>query len=317
MCYNYFRIGKALQNLPVEERIKAATEKIEMISEQEINSLKAADIFPWVERLSKGIDATEFALSHLKQPDLYIRLRPGKEEIVKKKLIEAGQSFAIVSDSCLALANSTKVDKYIRLDHEAVIQDRNSQRVAEFFPALQKGAKVWDCCAGSGGKSILLYDQRPGIHLFLSDNRASILANLEKRFREAGIRNYRSGIIDLAGKKENIPFSELSFDFILADVPCTGSGTWARTPEQLFFFDPIKIEEYSKLQRQILWSIIPYLKPGGHILYSTCSVFKDENEENIELMTEEFKLSLIKKGLLKGYEEKADTLFAALLQKQL
>ena len=102
---------------------------------------------------------------------------------------------------------------------------------------------------------------------------------------------------------------------IIADVPCTGSGTWSRTPEQLFFFDEKDISKYSSLQKKILTNTIPRLKAGGWLLYVTCSVFREENEGNVKFIEETFAVSLQKQELLIGYEIKADTLFVALFRK--
>jgi 16S rRNA (cytosine967-C5)-methyltransferase len=198
-----------------------------------------------------------------------------------------------------------------------IVQDYNSQRTGEFFPPVKHEPKetVWDCCAASGGKSIMLYDRYPYADLWVSDIRESILANLRQRFREAGIRSYKSFIADLA---DNPPSPDLPpVDLIIADVPCTGSGTWARTPEQLFYFNEEKIAEYAQLQRKIVSTVTTRLKPGGHLLYITCSIFREENEACIDFIQEQFQLRLLKKELLTGYDHRADTLFAALLQKPL
>ena len=77
---------------------------------------------------------------------------------------------------------------------------------------------------------------------------------------------------------------------IIADVPCTGSGTWGRTPEQLYYFEDRKIEEYASLQKQIVTNVISHLAPGGYFLYITCSVFKKENEEAIDFIKDKFQL---------------------------
>jgi 16S rRNA (cytosine967-C5)-methyltransferase len=172
---------------------------------------------------------------------------------------------------------------------------------------------VWDCCAASGGKSIMAKDVLGDIELMVSDVRESILINLQKRFAAAGIRNYESLVVDLS-KTLNIALP--SFNLIIADVPCTGSGTWSRTPEQLYYFDTNKIDEYAALQRKIAGNVIPQLESGGYLLYITCSVYKKENEEAVEYIKEKFNLEVVQLDLLKGYDKKADTLFAALLQKK-
>ena len=114
---------------------------------------------------------------------------------------------------------------------------------------------------------------------------------------------------------QNSQIRNSGFDFIICDAPCTGSGTWSRTPEQLYFFHSEKIKEYQTLQKKIITNAITYLKQESYFLYITCSVFKAENEEVVEFIQNTFQLTLIKKELLKGYNKKADTMFAALFKK--
>ena len=215
----------------------------------------------------------------------------------------------------------------------------NSQRVGEFIKSKienrKSKIKVWDCCAASGGKSIMAYDLIPQIELTVSDIRPSIVHNLNNRLAEAGIKNYRSFVVDLSpspkgriekrspnseGGREkasrtsqhiNLSTNQL-FDLIIFDAPCSGSGTWSRTPEQLYFFKPEDITRYSNLQKKIASNVIPLIKQGGRLLYITCSVFKKENEEVVEFIKKQSGLTLVKMELLKGYDKKADTLFAAL-----
>ncbi|MDQ6904312.1 MAG: Fmu (Sun) domain-containing protein, partial [Bacteroidota bacterium] len=97
-------------------------------------------------------------------------------------------------------------------------------------------------------------------------------------------------------------------------VPCTGSGTWARTPEQLSFFHKKEIDKYVLLQRNIIKNAVPQLKKNAHLLYITCSVFKKENEENVSFIEKNLRLKLVKMNYLKGYKMQADTLFAALFE---
>ena len=109
----------------------------------------------------------------------------------------------------------------------------------------------------------------------------------------------------------------LNFDLVLCDTPCTGSGTWSRTPEQLYYFDHKRIEQYASLQKKIVSNIIRGLKRNGSLLYITCSVFKRENEEVIAFIKNNFGYRPVRMELLEGYEKKADTMFAALLTKNL
>jgi 16S rRNA (cytosine967-C5)-methyltransferase len=173
---------------------------------------------------------------------------------------------------------------------------------------------VWDCCAASGGKSILAFDSLKNIRLTVSDTRKNILENLKKRFAKAGIKNYRSFVSDLSISFPQQSISE-KHDLIIADVPCSGSGTWARTPEQLCFFTEEKIDDYAILQQKIVSNATRVLNENGYLLYITCSVFKKENEDNIDFIQENLNLQLIKSEYLQGDQMEADTLFAALFKK--
>ncbi len=296
-----------------EKVILSLHEKCKLISSE----FSIAEIFLLETELSDGINYKQFVTSFLIQPDLFLRIRPGFDISVKEKLQQAGVEFNVISASGLSIANTVKIEGIVELDKEAVVQDYSSQRVGEFLPLTAKSQPLtlWDCCAASGGKSIMAKDFLGEIDLTVSDVRESILVNLKKRFAAAGMKQYTSFIADLT-KPVSVVKGQ-TFDLILADVPCSGSGTWSRTPEQLYYFDTKKIDEYAALQKKIITTIIPHLATGGHLLYITCSVFKKENEEAIDFIKEKFHLELIKMELLKGYDKKADTMFAALLRRPL
>ena len=197
-----------------------------------------------------------------------------------------------------------------------MVQDASSQQIGEIFKpylaSLKGDINVWDCCAASGGKSIMLFDQNPNFNLFVSDIRASILVNLQERFQSAGIKKYTKFVADLTEKHLALP--QYKFDVIIADVPCTGSGTWARTPEQMYYFKASQIEDYALRQKEIAFNALQYIENNGLLVYITCSVFKKENEEVVN--------QLVKKGLelliqetVQGFEHKADSLFVAVLKK--
>ncbi|TWI78435.1 16S rRNA (cytosine967-C5)-methyltransferase [Lacibacter cauensis] len=341
LCYSYFRLGKSLQQFTVEEKLLAGlflchrssndllqhlkpewNDVIETAFEKKLqllnNEVHAAAVFPFTDALSAGIDVEAFALSHLQQPDLFLRIRPRRKETVVHQLKAADVPFQLQGDDTVVLPNTTKIEELIMLNKDAVVQDYSSQRVGVLLKNLPPQTfhpkpSVWDCCAASGGKSIMAKDILGDIDLTVSDVRESILLNLKKRFAEAGIKHYNSKVIDLSHSPFTIHYSP--FDLIIADVPCSGSGTWGRTPEQLSFFKQESIETYSALQKKICFNASTKLKPGGYFLYITCSVFKKENEENVQWLQDELKLNLLKQELLIGYTQKADTMFAALLQK--
>jgi 16S rRNA (cytosine967-C5)-methyltransferase len=330
LCYNYFRLGNAAKDISVEDKI--------LLAEQISNKQYAIDhtqlienIFPFRDELSESIDPEKFNLSFLIQPDLFLRVRPGNSKRVTGKLSGAGIFYKLMSEYCIALPNASRVDTVIELDKEAVVQDLNSQRTGELMEAVRSARsdrgrsgrvpsertappRVWDCCAASGGKSIMAYDINPQIELTVSDKRGSILQNLYKRFAGAGIKEYQAFVADLANGQvaDSAPPGFGGFDLIICDAPCTGSGTWSRTPEQLLYFKKQSIKQYAQLQKKIVKNVVPHLRPGGQLLYITCSVFKKENEDVVEYIKQDLRLTLQRMELLKGYQIKADTLFAAL-----
>jgi len=344
-CYNFYRLGFALKAISTEERLKIAIflcntnagewailydddwlkrwneqlrKKIYFI--QSLYNFSVDDIFPFTDEVSSDLNRDNFNLSHLIQPDVFLRIRNNQHEKVFSALHHHHIVFDKINEDCIAIENATKIDGIIEIDKDAVIQDYSSQRTKEFLEIIKSEIgnrksqiDVWDCCAGSGGKSILAHDVLQNINLTTTDIRPSIIHNLKERFNKAGIKNYKAFVADISNPKSKI--RNLEFDAIICDAPCTGSGTWSRTPEQLYFFRLQKIKEYQALQKKIVANAISYLKRGSYFLYITCSVFKAENEDVIKFIQNNFQLTLIKSELLTGYNKKADTMFAALFKK--
>jgi len=332
MVYSFFRLGQ-LAYSSIESRIITALGQCHQLPEitaylewQYANENPGKiitrpdpqqllqEVFPWRHELSEGIDADSFVQSFFVQPDLFLRPRPAKQQEVESRLQQAGIPYTVEPPDAIRLANNTRLEEILTIDTDAVIQDLNSQRTAGLLNGIHNQLpdkpRVWDCCAASGGKSMMINDLLPDIDLTVSDIRPSILQNLARRFAAAGITHYRSRVSDLAGENTGVP--QQAFDLVIADAPCSGSGTWARTPEQLFFYKPEKTLYYQQLQKKILMNVLPSLAQGGFLLYITCSVFKKENEEVVEHLLQHSTLRLVEKKLLAGYDKKADTLFAAL-----
>lgn len=271
--------------------------------------------FPLIKLLSKEINLAAFLNAHKEQPSLFIRVRPWQREKVIQKLNDAQISFQEISATTFAFENTTSLQNILLLNKEVVIQDLNSQALASLLAlvptSLDQVINVWDACAASGGKSILMFDYLNNIKIHVSDIRESILHNCEKRLAEAGIRPSSLQVIDLVYPIE----IKKQFDFIFADVPCSGSGTWGRTPEQLKYFKPEQLENYTVLQEKIIKNLILSLKVNGYLLYATCSVYESENENNITLILASGKFELVKQQYFIGYDKNADTLFGALLKK--
>jgi 16S rRNA (cytosine967-C5)-methyltransferase len=338
LCYAYFRTGGAWKDIDVKDKILASlfltqdepddllmalkpewkdhvelhlSEKLSFLEHSDLR-LPVNEVFPLYDHISPLLAGRdEFILSHFVQPRLFLRIRPGKEELVEGQLRTARIPYNIY-DQTVELANSTDIAPVMATDRDVVVQDLSSQHtgklVANALELAGKGAKVWDCCAASGGKSIMALDLDPSIDLAVSDIRPAILHNLSGRFERAGIKKYRSFVADLSTEKRR---SEL-YDVIIADVPCSGSGTWGRTPEELYFFSSAKLERYQSLQKKIVKNIESNIRPGGVLLYFTCSVFRDENEDMVEYIQKNTKLELRSMEIVSGWESRADTMFMSM-----
>ena len=356
LCYCYFRLGKSLPGMPVKDRVVlglffcsqtpnemlaglqpgwnemahlGVEEKISYLvnsgSGGELEQDHSLPVFPWKNALSDGVDADKWNQSFFIQPDLFLRLRPGKEKMVQDKLHAANIPFTMVTATCAALANTSRLEEVLNLDADAVVQDLNSQHVGDLLATVKEGRngklRVWDCCAASGGKSMLVYDMLKPVELTVSDIRESIIANLKKRLAKAAINYQAAMVADITRPGFRFPggnkTNSSSFDLVVCDAPCTGSGTWSRTPEQLFYFDgdnPASIDKYAGLQQRIITAALPHIRPGGYFLYITCSVFKKENEDQVEYIKQKGNIERLQSGLLPGYEKKADTMFTALFK---
>ena len=348
LLYNFFRLGQASMDRPVEERLflaeflcttspdnflehfrpdlndqvqLALSDKISLLQSQ--YGFKLAEVFPWLNHLSDGIAPKQFLQSLFVQPDLYIRIHPNKEELVKTSLENAGVVFREIGVSTLALPNGTKLDhifaEYLTGIRNTTgslpfeVQDLSSQQTLVHFQP-NRYEHWWDACAASGGKSLLLFSQEPDIKLVVSDIRESVLNNLDERFIGAGLRTYQKKLLDLTQNADPI-LHNFHFDGIILDAPCTGSGTWGRTPEMISQFEEFKIQGFQNLQKTIATNVIKYLKPGKPLIYITCSVFKEENEDVVDYLVANHGLKLQAREVLKGYEHKADTMFVARLIK--
>lgn len=338
LCYNFFRLGNALPTLTPEERLVVAEFLCEQDSalvrhfqpswesqmqssvDAKIAFLQAEglavleDVFPFLEEASAGLDKAAFIRSQFIQPDLFIRVKRSALSTVDDLLKAANIEFERTEPSVFRLGNGTKLQQVSGLEGLYEVQDLSSQKTADFVDVHAKST-WWDCCAASGGKALMLLDKEPKVELLVSDIRLSILRNLDERFAQAQVKqNYRKKVLDLTVDIDTLMDGEL-FDGILVDAPCSGSGTWGRTPEMIQQFSMAKLADFVELQQQIVSRVIPYLKPKGSLVYITCSVFKQENEAMLQYLTENFDLHVEESQLLAGYTQKADSMFIAKLRK--
>jgi 16S rRNA (cytosine967-C5)-methyltransferase len=166
--------------------------------------------------------------------------------------------------------------------------DDGSRLIAEIaaasLPATgDRTARVWDCCAAPGGKTLMLARRLAGVEILASDVSGKRLAQMQARLRRYPYaKDVRCEVADAATAE-----GEAQFDLILCDVPCSGTGTLARNPE---IRHRLRVEELARQatrQRAILSGALRRLAPGGRLLYSTCSLEPEENERVVEAVAAE------------------------------
>lgn len=274
--------------------------------------VKMHRLLPFAGAFSTGITPESWFHSLLQQPRLFLRIRKDKNGI-SQQLAQAGITPDWLAADCLALPNGTDVASLLS-EETYVVQDASSQRVVDFYP--QRNGLWWDCCSGAGGKSLLVADKRPGVQLHATDIRDRILHNLKERFRRYRLPVPQVAVVNSADAQAlQQHWGNKRFDVILCDVPCSGSGTWARTPESLYFFTEKALQEYAARQQQILRNAAAFLKPDGQLLYVTCSVFRQENEDVVATLMQAQPWASLQSGLINGIAQKADCLYAHLLTR--
>ena len=275
--------------------------------------------------LSKGIEMEGWLNSMATQPNLFVRIRLNTENAIQK-LTEAKFNFQIISDlenkvDCYSFKNATKLDAVLK-PNEFVVQDWSSQRSIAILRNLVDARfgqtsklTVWDVCAGAGGKSIFWKEKRAADFLMATDIRLSALKNLKERFSTYNMEHFQALGIDVTNRSElSKKLKKQRFDVVICDVPCSGSGTWARTPEDFYFFNPESLAAYAEKQYNIAFEAQRQLKETGYFAYITCSIFKAENEEVVSKLLATTNLKLVEQKLINGIEQKSDSMFVAIFQ---
>jgi 16S rRNA (cytosine967-C5)-methyltransferase len=196
------------------------------------------------------------------------------------------------------------------------VQDYSSQLVAPYLDPAP-GMRVVDACAGGGGKALHLAALMGGRgQLIALDTLEWKLGELKQRARRAGASNIETRVIE---NKKVVKRLYGSADRLLLDVPCSGLGVLRRNPDSKWKMSPEMIDELRKTQQEILQTYSPILKPGGQMVYATCSVLPAENEEQVQafLASEAGKnFKLLKDQHVLPQDEGFDGFYFALLERE-
>jgi 16S rRNA (cytosine967-C5)-methyltransferase len=164
---------------------------------------------------------------------------------------------------------------------EAEIQDEGSQLVAMLVGATA-GERVVDFCAGAGGKTLAIATQMANKGVVIAcDISESRLKRAAERFRGAGLHNIQTRLLS-SERDKWVKRHKGGFDRVLVDAPCSGTGTWRRNPDARWRAEDVGLDGLLKLQAGILDSAARLVKPGGRLVYATCSLLPAENEAQVE-----------------------------------
>ena len=170
------------------------------------------------------------------------------------------------------------------------VQDEGSQLLSQLMN-IQSGQLVMDYCAGAGGKTLAFAPvmKKTG-QIYLHDIREKALQDARKRLKRAGIQNAQ--IIN-AEEDSKLKKLKKSMDWVLVDAPCSGTGTMRRNPDMKWKFDEAMLTRLLGQQRVIFEKALSFLKPGGHIVYATCSLLNQENSDQINHFIKTYDLEIV------------------------
>ena len=276
----------------------------------------------------KGNIGTELLSYMQKRPPLWIRSQTHKISTLKKEFDHYQLAFrqSKLINNAFSI-HSPKVNLYeipAFKKGKFEVQDLASQ-VIGIMTKAKPGERWWDVCAGAGGKSLQLATLMNNKGTVLAtDIRPGKLKDLRKRAKRAHFSN----ITPKNWNGTKIPCRSANFDGVLVDAPCSGTGTWRRNPDARWNFQPPMLRSFADVQLNILITASRAVKPGGFLVYATCSMCKCENEDVInQFLQQAHNFSLIpslhpltkKKtnGMIYVWPHIADTdvVFVARLQK--
>ena len=234
-----------------------------------------------IERWAKSFgfdEARAFAYANNLVPPTTFRVvaNRAEESDVLSRLSAAGATLesSTVAKGAWRVTGATAVLRELSAEGRVYLQDDASQLVAHVVD-VKPGERVLDLCAAPGGKTTLMAD-RAGALVVAADRSAARLDTIVATMHLHELNNIEPVLLDAA---EELPFWNGSFDRVLVDAPCSGTGTLRRNPEIRWRLSPADIPALAEQQKRILGMAMKMVKPDGRLVYSTCSVEREENEE--------------------------------------
>lgn len=269
-------------------------------------------------------EVIRFLRAQNERPPLWIRLnQPSAREQLEKEFAQHGLLVEWTEDTenCAAVSGNFGVYQTVSFQKGLFeVQDWASQQIATTVDA-RAGQKIWDACAGGGGKSVAIASALQGKGaLYASDIREHKLSEAKRRCQRAGFHNIRTLVWDgvTAPQFGREVFLQAGFDSVLVDAPCSSSGTWRRNPDaRLRIASRESRESLYALQRQLLANAARHVRRGGRLVYGTCSWCVEENEDVFTAVLEILQAVRQSESTMKlvgAPSVNSDTMFAAAIQ---
>lgn len=212
----------------------------------------------------------------------------------------------------LVLAPGKALPKPLRADGRVEIQDAGSQMIAPLLDVKQ-GERIIDACSGAGGKALHLAAlMRNEGRILAMDVDTRKLGELERRAKRAGATCVKAKAILETTSSE---FASIA-DRLLIDAPCSGLGTLKRQPDLKWRLKPAQLERVRAIQKELLADYTSMLKPGGHLVYATCSILPSENRGAVDSLLEKGGYTLLEERPVSPATTGFDGFYAAALVKQ-
>lgn len=205
----------------------------------------------------------------------------GSEDEVLHALRQAGAELepSLVAEGGWRVSGAVPIVRELSESGRIYLQDEASQLVAQVVGA-RAGDLVLDVCAAPGGKSTYIADRaNDQATVIAGDRSAGRLATIVETSRRQGLESIQPMLLDA---EEGLPFRLGTFDKVLVDAPCSGTGTLRRNPEIRWRLISSEVPAFAARQKEILRNASEMVKPGGRLVYSTCSIEREENEEVVD-----------------------------------
>ncbi|WP_265563100.1 RsmB/NOP family class I SAM-dependent RNA methyltransferase [Sphingomicrobium arenosum] len=242
-------------------------------------AMPAGQVPDWIKpKLSPLVDAgDEAALLERAPVDIRVNAARAERAAVQADL---GGDPTPMSPWGLRFAPDTRLDDSAAFrDGLIEVQDEASQLVA-LACRPHDGDLVLDLCAGAGGKSLALAAMAPGARIIGADVDKRRLGNLPVRAARAGAE-VETLLLDPPREAEALAPFTAQVDCLLVDAPCSGSGTWRRSPELRWRLTPERLDAFVEVQARLLDLAAPLVKSGGRLVYATCSLIEAEGADQV------------------------------------